>query len=107
VIWTAMRERKIPPERLASWMAALPARLVGLSGTKGLIVPGADADLVVVDPSAPFTVDAAALHQRHKLTPYHGRSLVGRVGATYLRGTLVFSDGRVVGTPAGRLLNRV
>jgi allantoinase len=106
-ICTAMRERKIPPERLATWMAGFPARLVGLEGRKGVIAPGADADLAIVDPFTAFTVDAATLHQRHKLTPYHGRSLVGRVSATYLRGTLVFGEGKVVGAPVGRLLSRI
>ena len=106
VVCTAMRERKVPPERLATWMAKHPAWLAGLTGIKGDFAVGSWADLAIFDPFTSFTVDAAALHQRHKLTPYHGRSLVGRVSATYLRGRLVFADGKVVGAPAGRLLSR-
>ena len=106
VICTAMRRRGISPERLGLWMAQNPTRLVGLTDVKGVIAMGADADLAIVDPHSSFTVDAATLQQHHKLTPYHGRELVGRVRATYLRGTLIFADGKLVGGPSGRLLSR-
>jgi allantoinase len=105
VIATEMRERRIEPRRLTEWMAANPARLVGLD-RKGKIAPGADADFAIVDPAATWSVDAAALHQRHKLTPYHGRTLAAWVRATYLRGALIFADGQTVGASAGVLLSR-
>ena len=47
-------------------------------------------------------VDAAALHQRHKLTPYGGRRLAGRVHRTYVRGELVYRDGRATGARPGQ-----
>ncbi|MRX43427.1 allantoinase AllB [Agromyces kandeliae] len=98
VVWTEARRRGIRLERVVEWMAAAPARLVGLDG-KGAIVEGADADLVVVAPDEAFTVDAAALRHRHPITPYDGRELVGAVRATYLAGREV--DGSVA---RGRLL---
>jgi len=106
VICTEMRHRKIDPANLGKWMAEGPARLVGLLGQKGVFAAGADADVVIFDPFEQFTVDAAQLHQKHKLTPYHGRELTGRVRATYLRGELIFADGETVGKPSGRLLSR-
>jgi allantoinase len=71
--------------RLARWLSAAPAELAGLAGRKGRIAPGCDADLVVWDPSASFTVDPARLQQRHPITPYAGRTLRGLVRATYQR----------------------
>mgnify|MGYP001603988975 FL=1 len=106
VICTEMRHRKIDPMNLGSWMAERPARLVGLSGRKGVINAGADADFAIFDPFTKYTVDQATLLQRHKLTPYHGRELVGRVQATYLRGKLIYADGKLVGGPTGALLSR-
>lgn len=103
-VWTEARRRGGTIEDLARWMAAGPAALVGLSGRKGTISPGADADFTVFDPDASFTVDPAALHHRHPATPYEGRTLLGRVAATYLRGHRVAADGRVVGAPVGREL---
>ena len=63
---------------------------------------GADADLVLVDPAVR---GAPELHDRHRLSPFAGRPLRGRVVRTILRGTTVFDDGRIVARePLGRLL---
>jgi len=88
---------------ISRWMASAPAKLAGLDGRKGMIAVGCDADFVVWDPDEEWTVDAAALQQRHKLTPYAGRTLRGRVRATYLRGARVW-DGSSAAAPAGQLL---
>jgi allantoinase len=86
-------------------MSAAPARLAGLDGRKGRIAAGYDADLVLWDPDAEWTVRAERLLHRHKLTPYLGRRLVGSVVATYVRGELAYS--RLEGpasVPGGRLI---
>jgi len=89
-VWTGARARAIPPARLAEWMGAGPARLVGLQHRKGKLAPGYDADLVIWDPDRSRVVDPAALRQRHPLTPYAGRKLFGVVRATFSGGHLVF-----------------
>ena len=86
------------------WMSEASARLAGLHDRKGRIAPGYDADLVVWDPDAGWTVDSSRLQQRHKLTPYAGRRLTGRVHTTFLRGTPVWRDGRLIAAGSGRLL---
>jgi allantoinase len=92
-IWTEARGRGRSVRDVVEWMSAAPARLVGLQGTKGAIVAGADADIVFWDPDADFTVDAAELEHRNKLTPYHGRTLKGSVVRTMLRGETVYERG--------------
>jgi allantoinase len=95
VMWTAMRQRGIKLERIGEWMSAAPARLAGLAARKGAIAPGADADFVVFDPDTAWTVAPADLHFRHKLSPYLGARLRGRVLETWLRGEPVYcNDGR-------------
>jgi allantoinase len=89
---------------LAGWMSEGPAKLAGLHDRKGRIAPGCDADLVVWDPDAAWTVDPSRLQQRHKLTPYAGRRLVGRVQTTFLRGTPVWRDRRLIAAGSGHLL---
>jgi allantoinase len=106
VILTECRRRGLPPARIARWMAAAPARLAGLYPRKGVIAPGADADLVVVDPEASFTVRGTDLRHRHPLTPYDNETLVGVVQTTYLRGRVVYDPHHDVGPRAGRLLAR-
>ena len=106
-VWTGMRARGLDAALLAQCMSEAPARLAGLQDTKGRIIEGGDADLALVDLDDSFEVEPRRLHQRHKLTPYAGRRLFGRVAATYLRGELVYANGAVVGEPRGRLLRRV
>ncbi len=106
VLWTGMSERGLPLENIAEWMAAGPARLAGLDGKKGALVPGADADFVVFDPDSKWTVALEDLHFRHKISPYIGVELSGRVNETWLRGEPVFRNGEFVGEPRGGELVR-
>ncbi len=89
-VWTGARERGHGMDRVARWMCAAPARLVGLGARRGALSAGRDADIVVWDPDARFTVDAAELRHRHPLTPYLGRTLHGAVRATYVAGELAY-----------------
>jgi allantoinase len=106
VVWTEMSARGYPIERLVEWMASEPARLVGLEGRKGALRAGCDADIVIFRPEASFTVEPAMLHNRHKLSPYAGRSLRGVVETTYLRGMKIYERGEFMNEAAGALLAR-
>jgi dihydroorotase len=68
------------------------ARVGGHSAQGGPIRVGAAANLCVFDPGATWTVDARALASRSRNTPYAGRTLVGRVRHTVLRGEPVVID---------------
>ncbi|WP_394846665.1 allantoinase AllB [Pendulispora brunnea] len=108
-VWSGARARGRSLEDIARWMCEGPARLVGIFGRKGAIQAGADADFVVWDPEATWTIEAPRLEHRHKITPYEGRSLHGVVVATYLRGEKIYQRDRedpFLGTPRGSLLGR-
>jgi len=92
-VWSAASSRGVGLERVAQWLCAAPARLAGLDARTGRIEEGMDADLLVWDPDADVQVDPSRLHQRHKCTPYGGRTLRGRAVETYVRGRLVYRDG--------------
>jgi allantoinase len=96
-VWTGARARGIGLDRVVQWMAEAPARLAGLSG-KGAIAVGKAADLVAFAPEERWIV--GDLQHRNPLTPYTGRSLVGAVRRTWLRGE------PADGAPLGRLLER-
>jgi len=102
--WTAARRREFTPRDLARWMSRSTAALAGFGGTKGTIAAGYDADLVIWDPDAEFTVEPSRLQQRHKLSPYAGRTLRGMVRTTLVRGMRVWDDGAVVQPNRGNLL---
>jgi allantoinase len=95
----------VPPARLASLLAGVPAQRFGLM-RKGALEVGADADIVLVDPAGAWTVAREDLLDRHRLSPFVGRRLRGRVVRTVLRGITVALGGRVAGEPAGRVVRR-
>ena len=95
VAWTAAQQRGITLADLIPALTRRPAELVGLAGRKGSIEVGRDADLVVFDPEAEFTVTAEMLHHRHKATPYEGCQL----GAIELH---CFADTRSMSAVASR-----
>jgi allantoinase len=103
-VWTGARARGHPPERLAEWLCSGPARLAGLTGCKGAIAAGLDADLVLWHPEKELVVNGADLRHRHSITPWLGRTLAGVVEATYLRGEQVYARGATDRPPRGRLL---
>ncbi|HEY1404281.1 MAG TPA: allantoinase AllB [Pyrinomonadaceae bacterium] len=107
VVWTEARARGHSIGRVVEWVAAAPARLVGLDGRKGALQTGCDADIVIFRPDEQFRVEPSTLHHRHKLTPYAGRTLSGVVEATYLRGALIYERGEFKSeAAAGALLAR-
>ena len=110
VLWTALQRRGLDStaaaERVGAWLASGPARLAGLAGQKGVLAPGADADIVVFDPDAAWTVAPEHLHFRHKLSPYLGAKLRGRVTETWLRGQQIYCADAFTGSPRGRELIR-
>jgi allantoinase len=104
-VWTAAAQRQAPLADVVRWMSTASAKLVGLAN-KGALAPGFDADLVVFDPDAEWVVDTERLHHRHKATPYAGRTLRGRVDATFLRGRKVYESARFADAPSGRAILR-
>jgi allantoinase len=110
VMWTALIQRGIGleagMERVSAWMSARTARLAGQTGRKGTLSAGGDADFVVFDPGAAWKVAPEHLRFRHKLSPYVGAELRGRVLETWLRGEQVFASEGFVGQPRGRELVR-
>lgn len=110
VLWTAMRQRGLSTDdaaaRTGKWMAARPARLAGLLGQKGTLSVASDADIVVFDPHITWAVTEDDLHFRHKISPYLGAKLRGRVQETWLRGERIFHSDQCIGNPRGRELVR-
>jgi dihydroorotase (multifunctional complex type) len=96
---------RIAYERVVGAYSEAPARTYGLFPAKGSLRPGADADLVVVDPAERWTVADGDVLSKAGWSPFSGRTLTGRAVRTYLRGALAAEGGRVLAEPgAGRFL---
>ncbi|MDR1885421.1 MAG: dihydropyrimidinase [Synergistaceae bacterium] len=84
-----------------------PARIFGIHPGKGSITPGADADIVVLDPDGKSVITAETQFQNVDYTPYEGWEIPCRIESTYLRGERVFHMGRFLpGGPRGRFVRR-
>lgn len=106
LVWTEARARGFGWADLERWVCQRPALLAGWGQTKGRLLPGYRADLVAWDPEAAFVVAEQDIVYRHRITPYAGRRLQGRVHATWLAGHPVWREGAPVGTPRGQTLLR-
>jgi dihydroorotase len=78
------------------WSAANPAKIWGLYPKKGVIAPGADADIAVVDLRRAWTIDDARIQSRSKISPWHGRPVTGLPIHTLVRGRFVMRDRTLV-----------
>jgi dihydroorotase-like cyclic amidohydrolase len=90
-------------ERLVQAYSEAPARQYRLYG-KGQLVPGADADVVFVDPHSRFTISNAQVISKAGWTPYADRDLRGRIVRTVLRGSTIASEGRPTDERSGRFV---
>ncbi|HXO09588.1 MAG TPA: dihydroorotase family protein, partial [Solirubrobacteraceae bacterium] len=88
------------PAELARLVSEAPARRFGLWPRKGNLLPGADADVLVLDPQLEWEVDPTRLVTAAGWSPYSGRRLRGRVIAVFSRGVQIW-DGRHVLSPPG------
>ena len=77
------------------------ARLYGLAPRKGMIAVGADADIVLWDPTITRTITQSHLHHGADYTPWEGFAVTGWPVATYLRGTPLIRDGALVAEGRG------
>lgn len=93
LFYQGVREGLLSLERWVDAVAGAPARLFGLDHVKGSVAPGLDADVVIFDPDAHRTLDAANLHMRTDHSPYQGLTVTGWPAAVFSRGRLVARNG--------------
>jgi dihydropyrimidinase len=98
---------RITPERWVELTATTPARLFGLYPRKGTLLPGADADLVVYDPSRSHTLGVASHHMAVDYSAYEGMKVRGGVDTVLSRGEIVVDGGGFSGRAGhGRFVAR-
>jgi len=102
IIHTECLHRGFTLDDIVRWMSSAPATLAGISHRAGSLEAGRDANFVIFDTDAKFTVTTDRLHYRHAISPYLGESLQGLVKATYLRGDAIYRDSNFAPMPSGR-----
>jgi allantoinase len=103
-LWTEARQRGASLAQLSHWLSGAPAQFAGLGSEKGVLRAGRSADLLIWDPDEKYRVESSRLFFRHKLSPYLGRDVYGRVHQTRLAGQIIFDGTGHPGEPTGKLL---
>lgn len=98
--------RKISLATMCKVLSENPAKLYGMFPRKGVIAPGADADIVVYDPQADHILRAEDMLSRAGYTPYEGFVTHGSVSQVWLRGKLMVENGHVIGEQEGQYIVR-
>jgi dihydropyrimidinase len=106
VVWSeAVERRGLGPEAVVALLCERPGRAFGLWPQKGTLQVGADADLIVWDPTRRQVPADATQHSRAGYTLYAGRDLPGPPVTVLLRGHAVAREGALLGHgPAGRFI---
>jgi dihydroorotase-like cyclic amidohydrolase len=90
---------KLSLARAVSLLSEAPARLLGVYPQKGALLPGSDADLVLVDFDRQVELTDSGLYTKVGWTPYLGWKVKGVVTTTMLRGTVIAKDRKVLAGP--------
>ncbi|WP_166352823.1 dihydroorotase [Phytoactinopolyspora limicola] len=102
----AVNTGQLTLQRVVDLVATKPAEHFGLEGTKGRLLPGHDADIVIADMDAPWIISDSGALSKIGWTCYDGRSCSVRIERTFVRGTEVYADGEVTGRPGHGQLAR-
>jgi len=102
-----VNKRGISLQRVAELTSYNPARIFHLYPRKGTLLPGSDADIILVDLETERQVTASELHGYSDYSIYEGWRLKGWPLLTMVRGKVVTGEGKILGSPGhGRYLER-
>jgi dihydroorotase len=97
LLLTEFARGRISLRRIVEVLAESPARIFGID--RGRIGIGAVADIILVDLRRRFKIDSSTFFSKAKYSPFDGREVTGKVVKTFVRGELVYDEGRIVGEP--------
>jgi len=103
--WTALRGR-MDLEKFIPKLTTNTAKFLKVDDRIGKIALGYNADITVWSPSEKFEVKKQDLQFRHKISPYVGETLYGKVVSTYVNGINVFEENKITNKNSGQWLLR-
>ncbi len=112
ILWhCGVNAGRISPERFVELSATNPAKIFGMEKQKGRIAEGLDADILLWDPKAEYTISAATQRMATDYSMFEGRTVVGNAAKVYARGELVVDNvaqpGKFLGaTGRGKFVKR-
>ena len=105
MLWAlGVATKKISISRFVEVTSSNPAKIFGMYPQKGSILPGADADLIVMDPNKTRVIDGSTMHSASGYSPYDGWETTGWPKFTISRGEVVAEGSTVEAEPGRGLL---
>ncbi len=92
LIYQGVLAGEISLPRWVELCATTPARMFGMYPQKGSISPGADADIVLYDPEASWTISVDNHHMNMDYSAYEGFEIQGKVDTVLSRGNVIVSN---------------
>lgn len=109
MITEGVHRRGLSWNKLASLTSGNAARMFQIYPQKGSLLPGADADLMLIDPNEEWVYDGMQSFSKTKSSKgvYQDMRFKGRVRSTFVRGNLIYQDGKIAeDAPNGELVRR-
>lgn len=109
LVTEGIHKRGLSWNRLASLTSGNAARMFQIYPQKGNLYPGADADLMIIDPNEEWVYDGLKSFSKTKSNRgvYQDMHFKGKVHSTFVRGRLVYDSGNIIAdVPEGRIVNR-
>jgi dihydropyrimidinase len=107
LMYKGVAEGRLSLSAMTRAVSGNPAAIFGMYPRKGALIPGADADVVVLNPSGVTVISAETQFQNVDYTPFEGIEVPASIDSVYLRGVELFRDGKFLeNTPMGRYVPR-
>jgi dihydropyrimidinase len=107
LLFQGVVDGRISLERWVEVTSTTPARMFGMYGKKGVIQPGADADVVVYDPHGHTSIGLATHHMNMDYSAWEGYEVDGHVDTVLSRGKVIVDHNEYLGTKGdGRFFKR-
>ncbi|MET4637526.1 dihydropyrimidinase [Mycetocola sp. 2940] len=99
LLYQGVVDKKISLERWVEVTSTTPARMFGMYGKKGVLQPGADADVVIYDPNGHTSIGVGKTHHMNMdYSAYEGYEIDGHVDTVLSRGKVIVDDNSYLGT---------
>ena len=104
MLFDLVKRGELPLELVVSKTTHAVADIYGVM-ERGYVREGYYADLVIVDPERPYTVEASNLLAKCHWSPFEGHTFSASIDTTIVNGTIVYRDGRLTGERPGQRLH--